>query len=66
MFIDVGANIGLYSCILGRSRLVPRIVAFEPDRDNFARLVENIQRNSLTDVARLCPYAAGRGPSKSP
>jgi FkbM family methyltransferase len=65
VFIDVGANIGLYSCILGNSGLVPRIIAFEPDRDNFARLVENIQRNSLIDIVRLCPYAAGAGPGKA-
>jgi FkbM family methyltransferase len=65
VFIDVGANIGLYSCILGRSGLVPRIMAYEPDRDSFARLVENIQRNSLTDIVRLCPYAAGAEPGKA-
>jgi FkbM family methyltransferase len=65
VFIDVGANIGLYSCILGRSGLVPRIIAYEPDRDNFARLAENIQRNSLTDIVHLCPYAAGAEPGKA-
>jgi len=65
VFIDVGANIGLYSCVLGKSGLVPRIVAFEPDRDHFERLVENIQRNSLTDIVRLCPHAAGAGPGKA-
>jgi FkbM family methyltransferase len=65
LFIDVGANIGLYACILGKSGLVPRIIAYEPDRENFARLVENVERNSLTDIVRLCPYAAGAGPGKA-
>jgi FkbM family methyltransferase len=64
LFIDVGANIGLYACIVGRSGLVRRVIAYEPDRDNLARLVENIERNTLTEIVRVCPYAAGAGPGK--
>jgi FkbM family methyltransferase len=50
IFLDVGANIGLYACVLGQHKLAPRIVAFEPDRDNFARLQANIALNDLADV----------------
>jgi hypothetical protein len=38
VFIDVGANIGLYTCALGGARAARRLVAFEPDGQNFARL----------------------------
>ena len=59
LFIDVGANIGLYSCIVGRARLVPRVVAFEPDQRNFARLNDNVERNRLTDIVQTRPHAVG-------
>jgi len=29
IFIDVGANLGLYTCILMKNRLVPRAILFE-------------------------------------
>jgi FkbM family methyltransferase len=59
LFIDVGANLGLYSCVLGRAGAAPKIIAFEPDRRNFARLVENIRRNGLADVVDARPLAVG-------
>ena len=59
IFIDVGANIGLYSCILGKHQLVPRILAFEPDRQNFSGLRANIQINELSDIVDARPVAAG-------
>lgn len=63
MFVDVGANIGLYTCVLGRRRLVPRILAFEPDRVNFERLVDNVELNALTGLvyARHAAAAASAG-----
>src|SRR5205823_5491300 len=33
-FIDIGANLGLYTCILMKNRLAPRAILFEPDRRN--------------------------------
>jgi FkbM family methyltransferase len=59
IFLDVGANIGLYSCVLGRHKLVPSIIAFETDRENFARLQANIGLNSLADVIEARHAAAG-------
>jgi FkbM family methyltransferase len=47
IFFDVGANIGLYSCILGIHKLVPRIIAFEPDRQNFESLKVNLGLNGV-------------------
>jgi FkbM family methyltransferase len=59
MFIDVGANIGLYTCVLGRARAARRLLAFEPDGRNFARLSENIARNGLADIVDARPVAIG-------
>jgi FkbM family methyltransferase len=49
VFIDIGANLGLYTCILMRNRLVPRTIAFEPDRRNRVHLRTNLMINDLLD-----------------
>ena len=59
IFLDVGANIGLYSCALSRHKLVRGVIAFEPDRENFARLQANIALNALTDVIDARHAAVG-------
>jgi FkbM family methyltransferase len=59
VFIDVGANIGLYTCALGRRRAAARLLAFEPDEANFARLSENIARNRLSGVTSARSVAVG-------
>lgn len=48
--IDCGANIGL--SVLYFKRLFPkaRILAYEPDADNFVLLQKNISQNQLTDI----------------
>ena len=64
LFIDVGANGGLYSCVLLKQRLVPRAVLFEPDRRNFAHLSANLLINGLTDVADSRQAAVGSAPGQ--
>jgi FkbM family methyltransferase len=56
VIIDCGSNIGI--SILYFKTLYPaaRIVAFEPDPAAFAKLSDNVTRNSLTDIT-LYPYA---------
>lgn len=49
-FIDVGANFGLYTCIIGRQRLANRLIAFEPNRWALERLRAHIDLNGLPDV----------------
>lgn len=50
---DIGANIGLYSLYAAlRSRC--RVYAFEPESQNFARLVKNCYRNHLTNITPYC------------
>ncbi|MER2511857.1 MAG: FkbM family methyltransferase [Nitrosomonas ureae] len=51
IFVDVGANIGLFSLIAGRrigSR--GRVIAFEPSRGTFERLIGNVRSNHLDNV----------------
>jgi FkbM family methyltransferase len=47
VFIDIGAQIGLYTCILMKNGLVPRAILFEPDRRNRVHLRANLLINDL-------------------
>ena len=49
VFIDIGANLGLYTCILMKNGVVPRVIAFEPDRRNRIHLRANLLINDLLD-----------------
>lgn len=49
-FIDVGANFGLYTCIIGKHRLARRLIAFEPNSAVIGRLEEHFARNGVTGV----------------
>jgi len=49
LIIDIGANVGWYSLVLtGNAK--PTVLAFEPDKENFDLLTENIKRNNRTTV----------------
>ena len=60
IFIDVGANLGLYTCILLKNRLAPRAILFEPDRRNRVHLGANLLINDLFDAnIEIHPLALG-------
>lgn len=46
VFWDIGANIGLYTCLIGNASGA-EIVAFEPHPTNYEKLINNIGKNSL-------------------
>jgi len=49
--VDLGANIGYYSCLMARAvGKEGHVWAFEPDPDNFAILQRNLKLNGLTQV----------------
>ena len=48
--IDVGANIGMLTLPLARAASTGRVVAFEPDPSNRARLEEHISMNAFGNV----------------
>jgi FkbM family methyltransferase len=65
IFIDVGANLGLYTCILMKNRLVPRAILFEPDRRNRVHLGANLLINGLLDAnLEIHPVALGAAPAR--
>jgi len=47
LFVDIGANLGLYTCIVMKNRLAPRAIVFEPDRRNRVHLRANLLINDL-------------------
>ena len=64
-FIDIGANLGLYTCILMRNGLVPRVIAFEPDRRNRVHLRANLLINELLDKPiEIHEVALGAAPGR--
>jgi len=57
VFLDVGANIGLYSIYTLLRHPNARVIALEPDSDNFASLVNNLQQLA-PDRATAYAFAA--------
>ena len=56
---DIGANTGIYSILFAAKRLVPQVVAFEPDPGNYAHLLANLHVNKLAGKIRTLPLAVG-------
>jgi FkbM family methyltransferase len=48
VFVDVGANIGFYTCLAAQNGV--DVVAFEPVPNNLATLCRNIETNGFTNV----------------
>ncbi|MGA7429507.1 MAG: FkbM family methyltransferase [Xanthobacteraceae bacterium] len=65
VFIDIGANLGLYTCIAMKNRLAPRAILFEPDRRNRVHLRANLLINDLLDAdITINEVALGAAPGK--
>jgi FkbM family methyltransferase len=62
-FIDVGANIGYFSCLMSKlAGPAGKVLAVEPEPQNLALLEQNIQVNRLANVAVLpCALGAREG-----
>lgn len=56
LFLDIGANQGLFSLIAARNPSCAEIVALEPVPDTHARLAHNFALNGLTDRARALNF----------
>lgn len=56
-FLDVGANIGVYSCLIGDKIKDGNIIAVEPEPGNFKHLNENLELNDID--ARTLDLALG-------
>jgi FkbM family methyltransferase len=50
IYIDIGANIGYFSLIVGSIAKNGKVLSFEPDTENFKLLEKNISTNNLTNI----------------
>jgi FkbM family methyltransferase len=64
LFVDIGAHIGLYSCILLRQALVPRAVIFEPNPPTLVHLRTNLLINDVLARAEIHECAVGDAPGR--
>ena len=51
--IDIGAQVGVVSAYLGKKYPFLRIIAFEPVKENYDRLVRNLDANDIDNVTAL-------------
>ena len=63
-FLDIGANSGFYSIMFAIKNLAERIIAFEPDPGNYARLIANLNANDLAGRIETVPLAIGDASSE--
>ena len=63
-FLDIGANSGFYSVMFAVKNLAERIIAFEPDPDNYARLMMNVNANALAGRIETVQLALGDAASE--
>ncbi len=54
LFLDIGANLGLFSLLADRHPLCRRVLAFEPLPSIFANLSANVERNRAVKVETHC------------
>ncbi len=61
VFYDVGAHVGLYSCLAANVVGGDRVVAFEPDPKNVETLCRNLSHNTSEANVLDCALASGAG-----
>lgn len=57
LFLDIGANIGVYTVIAGRLATIDRVIAFEPDPRNVRQLGANLLINSMVGSVEIVEKA---------
>ena len=63
VFVDVGANVGLYTCLA--RQMGKHVVAFEPQERNLRCLYSNLRSNGWPDV-EVFPLGLGECPGLMP
>lgn len=65
-FLDVGANIGYFSCLFGKlARPAGKVVSIEPEPQNLHLLESNLRNNSLTNITiHRCAVGAQDGTAR--
>lgn len=62
LVVDIGANIGLYTVLLGKMPQIKAVVAFEPVRRNYAQLMGNVFINGIAAKVDAHRLALGASP----
>jgi FkbM family methyltransferase len=62
---DVGANVGLYTCVGARAMPAGTVVAFEPAPANLEFLRRNLARNGVEDRVEVVPEAVSDTPGQA-
>jgi FkbM family methyltransferase len=52
VFFDIGANFGLFSCIMSKNKKV-KTYAFEPNYDTVGTLIKNVQLNKISENIKI-------------
>lgn len=60
VFIDVGANFGLFTCIAAHNNNMVKVIAVEPNHKIVHRLLYNIQQNGLQDRVTVINAAVSK------
>ncbi len=60
LFLDVGANIGLYSILVAKRGLADRVVAFEPDARVRVQMEANLLMNGLLSKVEIVAKAVSK------
>jgi len=63
VFLDVGANVGLYSIVAGtllRARGGGEVLAYEPNPAVEALLKRSVEESGLNDIVKTFPFAVGQ------
>jgi FkbM family methyltransferase len=60
LFVDIGANLGYYTCVALQAGR--KVIAFEPQPQNLAILYTNLIDNGWEDKAEVMPVALGETP----
>ncbi len=61
VFVDVGANIGYFTCLARQSGL--KVFAFEPINDNLKYLYENLRQNGWQSLVEVFPIGLSDKPN---
>ncbi len=59
VFVDIGANIGIYSLYAAKLGKKIKVFSFEPHKPNFITLIQNVVDNQLQDVVSPIAIALG-------
>ena len=61
VFYDIGANVGIYSCFVGKKLSDGAVVAFEPHPENLGSLRKNLAQNGVDAIVRETALGADPG-----